>query len=255
MSKKLFSLCAIAATVMSLTATATELSKSEVSLKLQTISAKQPEPLKVENVEEAPLPGFYQVITDKGIIYTSKDGSYLISGSVHRFDDSMKDLTKDRLLIEREREIGEIKKDFITFKAPNEKHEIIVFYDTTCGYCHKLHSEMSQYNAMGITVHYAAFPRNGVNDPRNPAVKTEGFNLLQDIWCADASNKSLAFNMAAQGAQLPRKTCDTTIAKQYNFGVKLGIQGTPAIVSMRGDIIVPGYMPASALKSRIEQAL
>ncbi len=40
-----------------------------------------------------------------------------------------------------------------------EKHVITVFTDITCGYCHKLHEQMADYNALGITVRYLAFPR------------------------------------------------------------------------------------------------
>lgn len=231
-----------------------DLTKSQVSLKLQQISAAHPTPLAVQDVEDSPLPGFYQVITDKGIIYASKDGKHLMSGTVHLFETGMQDLTKERLLVEREREIDAIKGDFITYRAPNQQHEVIVFYDTTCGYCHKLHNEINQYHQQGITVHYAAFPRNGVWDPRTQGVKTEGYNLLQDIWCTDNSNKNLAFNLASKGSTLPRRQCDTSIEHQFNLGVKLGIKGTPAIVSMRGDVIVPGYTPAHALKQRLESA-
>ncbi|MAA92948.1 MAG: hypothetical protein CML22_06650 [Rheinheimera sp.] len=231
-----------------------ELSKSEVSLKLQQISAAHPAPLSVQDVEESPLPGFYQIITDKGIIYASKDGKHLMSGTVHMFEPGMQDLTKERLLVEREREIDAIKGDFITYRAPNQQHEVIVFFDTTCGFCHKMHKEINQYHQQGITIHYAAFPRNGVWDPRSQGVQTEGYKLLQDIWCTENSNKNLAFNLANSGSALPRRQCQTTIEQQFNLGVKLGIQGTPAIVSMRGDVLVPGYTPAQALKQRLEQA-
>ncbi len=54
-----------------------------------------------------------------------------------------------------------LKKEMIVYKAPQEKHVITVFTDITCGYCHKLHEQMADYNALGITVRYLAFPRQG----------------------------------------------------------------------------------------------
>jgi thiol:disulfide interchange protein DsbC len=54
----------------------------------------------------------------------------------------------------------------IVYKAPQEKHVITVFTDITCGYCHKLHEQMSDYNALGITVRYLAFPRQGCKASR-----------------------------------------------------------------------------------------
>lgn len=229
------------------------LTKSDVSRKLQDIALTSSQPLKVQDVEESPLPGFYQIITDKGIIYASKDGKHLLSGTVHLFEQGMQDLTKNRLLVEREKDITALKSDFITYRAPEQKHEVIVFYDTTCGFCHKLHSEINQYLQAGITVHYAAFPRNGVFDNRMPGTKTEGYRKLQDIWCSDNSNKNLAFNMASKGTALPRKECDTSIEEQFNLGIKLGISGTPAIISMRGEMVIAGYSPAPSLKSQLER--
>ena len=42
----------------------------------------------------------------------------------------------------------------IVYKAPKEQHVITVFTDITCGYCRKLHEQMADYNALGITVRY-----------------------------------------------------------------------------------------------------
>lgn len=244
----------VAFSVTSLSAFAADLTKSEISLKLQGISKAHAKPINVQDVEDSPLPGFYQIMTDKGLLYAAKDGSHLISGSLHTFDNSMKDLTKARLLVDREKEISELKNDFITYRAPNQKHEVIVFYDTTCGYCHKLHSEIKQYQDAGITVHYAAFPRNGIFNPRNPVEKTDSFFALQDIWCTGNDSKNLAFDMVSSGKPIPRKQCNHSIERQFNLGVKIGIQGTPAIISMRGDMVSAGYSPANALIQRLEQA-
>ncbi len=41
-----------------------------------------------------------------------------------------------------------LEKEMIVYKAPQEKHVITVFTDITCGYCHKLHEEMKDYNAL-----------------------------------------------------------------------------------------------------------
>jgi thiol:disulfide interchange protein DsbC len=248
-------LIALAMVATAFTSQATELlNKTDVSRKLQEISQGAPAAIKVIDIEDSPIPEFYQAITDKGIIYVAKNGKHIISGSIHNFAPGMKDLTKDRLLVEREKEVKAFEPDLITYRAPNQKHEVIVFYDTTCGYCHKLHSEIKQYNDLGITVHYAAFPRNGISDPRNPAMKTDGYNALQNIWCAENNKRSLAFEAVANNQTIPRKTCENTIEDQFNFGVKVGIQGTPAIVSMRGDMVVAGYAPPAALKARLESA-
>lgn len=58
--------------------------------------------------------------------------------------------------------LNALSNEMIVYKAPKEQHVITVFTDITCGYCHKLHEQMSDYNALGITVRYLAFPRRGL---------------------------------------------------------------------------------------------
>lgn len=48
--------------------------------------------------------------------------------------------------------LNALSNEMIVYKAPKEQHVITVFTDITCGYCHKLHEQMSDYNALGITV-------------------------------------------------------------------------------------------------------
>lgn len=252
MKRTLISLALVA--VAFSTQAAELLNKTDVSRKLQEIAKGANSPIQVLDVEQSPLPEFYQAITDKGIIYVAKNGQHIISGSIHNFAPGMKDLTKERLLVEREKEVKVFEPDLITYRAPNQKHEVIVFYDTTCGYCHKLHSEIKEYNDLGITIHYAAFPRNGLFDPRTAGAMTDGYKALEDIWCTENKKRTLAFEAVARGQSIPRKTCANTIEEQFNFGVKIGIQGTPAIVSMRGDMVVAGYAPPAQLKARLEAA-
>ena len=52
--------------------------------------------------------------------------------------------------------LNALSNEMIVYKAPKEQHVITVFTDITCGYCHKLHEQMSDYNALGITVRYLA---------------------------------------------------------------------------------------------------
>ena len=51
----------------------------------------------------------------------------------------------------------------IVYPAKNEKHVVTVFIDISCHYCHLLHQQIKEYNELGITVRYLAFPRAGLN--------------------------------------------------------------------------------------------
>lgn len=90
----------------------------------------------------------------------------------------------------------------IVYKAPQEKHVITVFTDITCGYCHKLHEQMADYNALGITVRYLAFPRQGLDSDAEKEMKA--------IWCAKDKNKAFDDVMAGKKrrtSQLRRGYC------------------------------------------------
>ncbi|CSI27176.1 thiol:disulfide interchange protein DsbC [Vibrio cholerae] len=65
----------------------------------------------------------------------------------------------------------------IEFKAPNEKYAITVFTDITCGYCVRLHSQIKEYNDLGITVRYLAYPRQG---PQGQVA-----DQMAAIWCSN----------------------------------------------------------------------
>lgn len=240
--KNLFAAALILST--STVVSASDISKSQISEAVQKNT-----PFKVTDVEESPIAGMYQVITEKGTIYASKDGKYLVSGSIHELKPGIPNLTQKRNLVVFKSQIDSLYNDFITYRAPNEKHEVIVFYDTSCGYCHKMHSQISAYNAQGITVHYAAFPRDGILANDGSGNKSRGFQALENIWCAE--NKNLAFNMVSRNADVPRSTCSTTIDKQYQLGERLGVRGTPAVFSLSGQSVMEGYARADLLKNRL----
>ena len=134
------------------------------------------------------------------------------------------------------------KKEMIVYKAAQEKHVITVFTDITCGYCHKLHEEMKDYNALGITVRYLAFPRAGVQSQPEQDMKA--------IWCAKDRNK--AFDDAMNGKGVKPASCDIDIANHYALGVQFGVSGTPAIVLSNG-YVVPGYQGPKEMKAFLDE--
>ncbi|MGL5148470.1 MAG: bifunctional protein-disulfide isomerase/oxidoreductase DsbC, partial [Plesiomonas shigelloides] len=132
----------------------------------------------------------------------------------------------------------------LVYKARDEKHVVTVFTDITCGYCRKLHQEMADYNKLGITVRYLAFPRQGV-----PSANA---SQMQAVWCAKDPLK--AMDDAQNGKSVGEAECDANIASQYQLGNAFGINGTPAIVLGDGSVI-PGYQAPAALLEVLERRL
>lgn len=194
----------------------------------QKMAASQ---IHVINVSVAPIDGLYELITNKGIFYSDENAKYLIKGDFYDLDAQLNltNLTKANI-------INTYKDEMIIYKAAEEKHVITVFTDTTCVYCQKLHAQMADYNKLGITVRYLAFPRSGV--------KSSTYNKMVSIWCAD--DPKLAMNNAKKRSSVDSQTCKNTVKEQYELGLFLGVNGTPAIFLEDGTF-APGYIPAGRL--------
>jgi thiol:disulfide interchange protein DsbC len=197
--------------------------------------------VEVHSLQESPIPGLYEALTDRGVLYISKDGSKLFHGNLYDLDKGMKNLTEAALAGPRIEMMKPLEENMLVYKAKNEKHVVTVFTDTTCGYCRKLHNEMQEYNDLGITVRYLAFPRSGV-----PSANADE---MESVWCA--ADPLQAMTDVKGGKRLKLSKCDAKIAEQYNLGQSFGVNGTPAIVLEDGSMI-PGYQPPAALLKVLE---
>ena len=246
MKKSIIATITATALCLSFGVFAGEVSKSEISKKIQSIT-----PFKVKSVTDSES-GMYEIVTGKGIFYSTKDGEYLLSGSIHKFEPGLLNLTNERKAEFAKVDIDKLRSTFITYKAPEEKHEVIVFFDTSCGYCQKMHKEISQYNAAGITVHYAMYPRNGISKPSaNGDVYTPTYNKMMGIVCSDDPETSM--NMVMRGTGLPPKSCANSIKEHYELGTQLGVRGTPAVYGMDGKSVMGGYGPAKTLLQKLTE--
>lgn len=199
--------------------------------------------LSEQNISDAPIDGLYELQAGTQLYYLSKDGTYLISGSIMNMT-TRENLTENRLKSIRAGVIGSVGSDqLISYKARDEKHKITVFTDIDCGYCRKLHAEMQQYNDLGITVNYLFYPRTGPG--------SASFKSAVSVWCN--ANRNDAMTRAKRGEQLKEVNCENPVTKHFMLGNEMGINGTPAIVTARGDLM-PGYMPPHALKSQLDKA-
>ena len=199
--------------------------------------------LDVETIADSPVSGLVQVSTNRGLFYVSENGQYLLQARVFNIDEEMRNETELALSGLRKEGVKEMESSSITFKAKNEKHEISVFTDITCGYCRKFHKEIDELNDAGITVHYLAFPRSGLN--------SENYNDMVSVWCAKDPQKALT--KAKAGNDVASASCKNKVAEQYMLGQKLGVNGTPNIVLPDGSLI-PGYQPAALLAKALEEA-
>jgi thiol:disulfide interchange protein DsbC len=192
--------------------------------------------LKIESVKKSKAKGLYEVFAGSSVIYVSEDGKYLIEG--HLFDiAAKKDLTEASLDGIRKQALKGISEDtMIVFKPEESKYKVTIFTDIDCGYCRKLHSEIEQYMAEGITVQYLFYPRAGKG--------SESYTKAISVWCAD--DRKEALTAAKKGGSPETKSCDNPVDEHMQLGVDFKVRGTPMIVSEDGKVF-PGYVPAKKL--------
>jgi len=190
-------------------------------------------------IQPSPISGMKTVLTNSGVLYVTEDGKHMIQGPLYDVSGAQPINTTNSMLMTH---LNALEKEMIVYKAANEKHVITVFTDITCGYCHKLHEQMADYNALGITVRYLAFPRQGM--------QSEAADNMKAIWCAKDRNK--AFDDAMAGKGVKAASCDIDIADQYALGVQFGVSGTPAIVLSNG-YVVPGYQGPQEMKAFLDE--
>ena len=204
--------------------------------------------LTVAEVIDTTLPGIALVITDQGLFYASHDGDFFIQGKVYQLGETVTNLADASLSKIRLEGIGKFESEMIVYPAKNEKHVVTVFTDITCGYCRKLHQQMDEYNAKGITVRYLPYPRSGIYDSSGEL--SQGFQDLRSIWCSENPNEALT--KAKAGSTVAHRVCDKKLEDQFNFARQVGINSTPAIIFENG-MMIPGYQEPAKLSEMLDK--
>jgi len=193
--------------------------------------------LKLEDVRMTPVNGLFEITRGSEISYASSDGRYVILGDMIDVD-SDANLSENRRRAIRSRILDGIPdSEMVVFSPKDPKYTITVFTDIDCGYCRRLHSQIAEYNRLGIRVRYLFYPRTGPN--------TESWHKAEAVWCAP--NRADALTRAKNGEDIKSPNCPADIiARDYELGHKVGVDGTPAIFLSSGEML-PGYAPPATL--------
>jgi thiol:disulfide interchange protein DsbC len=200
-------------------------------------------PFSVESIQVVGNSGLFEVVIDSGeIIYFSEDLSYGFEGNVIEMATGT-NITEAKRKGQRKAILAALDESELIIYEPKETvHTLTVFTDIDCGYCRKLHSQMAEYNALGIKIRYMAFPRTGID--------SESFDKIEDVWCAE--DRKQAMTDAKNGKQVNSKHCESPVAAQYKLGGKLGVNGTPALFLDSGESL-PGYVPPKRLRQILDE--
>jgi thiol:disulfide interchange protein DsbC len=203
-------------------------------------------PISIDRIEETPSKDLIEIaIQDGPVLYATRDGRFLLlNGDLLSVSEtSVLNWTEQRRTTERIELLAQVDIDDMIVFSPAEpaKGYINVFTDTTCGYCRKLHLEMDDLNRRGVEVRYLAFPRGGM--------ASDGARKLATAWCS--RNRESTLTSLKSGVELPINECEgNPVSEHYALGNRLGVRGTPAIVTSDGQLI-PGYKPAADIAAML----
>lgn len=196
---------------------------------------------KISEIKATEVPKLYWVsLEGMPAVYATSDGKYLLQGDILRLGDKELHSVGDSLqATENKKHFAKLNiKDLMVYPAKGKtQHIVYIFTDASCPYCHKLHEHMPEINAAGIEVRYIAWPRGEQFIP-----------AMESVWCSE--NRQSAFDLAITGAQLPPATCKNPVRDQYQMGLNMGVNGTPAIYNEDGQYL-GGYLTPDELKKRL----
>ena len=199
----------------------------------------------IEQVTPAPMPGFYQVIASGHLVYVSSDGKYVMNGDLIDTEKGTS-LSDEAWAVYRKTQLATVpQSDRIVFAPAHPKYTVTVFTDVTCPYCRVLHQQIDAFNKEGIAVEYLAWPRSGVMGQDGKPTAT--YNEMVSIWCA--ADRNDAFTSAKKGNVPKPATCKNPVKDQFDLGLKLGVNGTPAVYAADGTLIGGYLSPADMLEA------
>jgi thiol:disulfide interchange protein DsbC len=194
---------------------------------------------RIERVQASEIQGLYEVMIGRNPAYTDATGRYFVFG--HLFDlQTQRDLTAERLAVQQRVAFAELPlADAIRTIRGSGERLLAVFSDPDCPYCRRLEDELAKVDH--VTVYTFAYPLESLHpQARDKAVA---------VWCAPDRARAWA-ELMQTGKAPPRRSCAHPIERNIALAQRLGIQGTPTLLSADGRLL-----PGAATSERIEQWL
>src|ERR1700745_2460887 len=141
---------------------------------LRAVIAKQFPGTRVEDIRPTPVTGLYELTHGADIVYVTADGKYALTGDLLNVSNN-DNITEAHRRAVRAKLVNDVpESEMLVFGPQNPKYTVTVFTDVDCAYCRQLHSQIADYNRLGIRVRYLFYPRSGPN--------TESWTKDEAVW-------------------------------------------------------------------------
>jgi thiol:disulfide interchange protein DsbC len=204
--------------------------------------------VKPEDLRATPVTGVFELTHKADISYVTADAKYVFAGDLYQVTargefPNLSETRRNELRLAMLAKVPE--SEMLIYGANDARHTVTVFTDVDCPWCRKLHSQIADYNKLGIRVRYLFYPRTGPD--------TESWYKAEAVWCA--KDRKQALTRAKLDKPIEMKRCaGTPVERDYKLGRDLGVSGTPGIVLENGEL-VPGYLDPHDLLEHINSSL
>lgn len=189
-------------------------------------------------VSETPLRGIKAVRAGLDLIYVSEDGRYVIGGPIVDTHEA-RNLT-EQALNQARADVMQAHRDstpLFDFPATESRYEVVVFTDLDCGYCRRLHANLDDYHAAGVSLRYVMLPRAGIDSA----------SYQKTVHAACAENPEQAITEAMTGAEPVALQCEHPIGQHMALARAMRINMTPMLLLEDGRLLKGAYPPADLL--------
>src|SRR5450432_4027702 len=185
----------------------------------KNIGERVPDFPKIDEVTKTAVPGLYELRVGTDILYTDEQGNYLIEGQLIDTK-SRTNLTEQRISKLTAIDFKTLPlKDAMVWRQGTGERKLVVFADPNCGYCKKFERDLQ--SVKDITVYTFLYPILGGDSP----------DKSKAIWCAKDNTKAWRDWMLKGTPADNSPDCDATaLQRNYAFGKKHRINGTPGLV-------------------------
>ncbi|HIO41649.1 MAG TPA: DsbC family protein [Aquifex sp.] len=214
-------------------------------------------PLKVVEVRPAPIKGLCEAVVALGgqkyILYTDESGKYILLGSrpfVNIFDlKSLENITRKELEELNKlspEQVKELEK-YVVFTYGTKGKTVYLFTDPECPFCHRLEPTLKKLADEGkIKVKVILFPLWFHPHAKEKAVamvcqKIGWEGLFNKYWTPERMKKLKEWQ-CERGKEF--------IEKSIQLGNKIGVSGTPTMITESGKKVV-GALPEAQLKKEL----
>jgi thiol:disulfide interchange protein DsbC len=200
--------------------------------------------LKIKTIRPSPVPGMYEMVVGTEIFYVSANAKYVFAGNLISVatKENVTEKARGALFQHSLAHLDEKKMIIFGPKGKRVKRTVTVFTDIDCPYCAKLHTEVPTLVQHGVRVRYLLYPRSGIRGRDGKPTPTYLKSVA--VWCA--KNRQKALTDAKAGRPIKMKSCPNPVAEHFVLGQRMGLRGTPMIITDKGKVI-NGYLPATNL--------